>query len=211
MNSKVDAYIDNASKWKKELEVLRAILLDCGLTEELKWGSPCYSFKKSNVAIIGELKDSCVLSFFKGALLQDANGILSKPGENSQHARLIRFTNVNTILDLKSVLKAYIFEAIEVEKAGLKIDSSESKQLGIPEEFQHKINENPSLKTAFEALTPGRQRAYLIYFSAAKQSKSRVARIEKYTQRILSGKGINDCTCGVSKKMPGCDGSHKYI
>lgn len=211
MNPNVEDYINNAKTWKKELQALQAILLDCGLTEEYKWRNPCYTYKNSNLVIIGELKESCILSFFKGALLADSEGILSKPGENSQSARIIRFTNVQQIKDLEPIIRTYIFEAIEVEKLGLKVDFSESKKQELPEEFENAINQNPELKKAFEALTPGRQRGYLMFFSAAKQSKSRLARIEKYTPRILSGKGINDCTCGMSKKMPGCDGSHKYL
>jgi len=211
MHPKVDDYINNANTWKSELQALQTILLDCGLTEEFKWRNPCYTFKENNIVIIGEQKDSCVFSFLKGVLLADVEGILSKPGENSQSARIIRFINVQEIKDLESTLKAYVFEAIEAEKAGLKVEFSESKTHDVPEEFQTVMNENAKLKTAFEALTPGRQRGYLMFFSSAKQSKSRYARIEKYTPRILSGKGINDCTCGMSKKLPNCDGSHKYI
>lgn len=211
MNPKVDEYLLNAKKWRKELEKLRAIALDCMLDEELKWNSPCYSFQKTNIIIIGELKDSCVLSFIKGALLSDTNGILSKPGENSQSARVIKFTNVKQIIDLEAILKAYIYEAIEVEKAGLKVVFKDNSELVLIEELQKVLRKNAALKKAFNALTPGRQRAYNLFFSDAKQSATREARIEKFKQRILDGKGINDCTCGLSKRMPTCDGSHKHI
>ncbi|MES2837297.1 MAG: DUF1801 domain-containing protein [Bacteroidota bacterium] len=211
MNPKVDEYLLNAKKWRKELEKLRAIALDCMLDEELKWSSPCYSFQKTNIIIIGELKDSCVLSFIKGSLLSDTDGILSKPGENSQSARVIKFTNVKQIIEKEAILKAYIYEAIEVEKAGLKVAFKDNSELVLIEELQKALSKNAALKKAFNALTPGRQRAYNLFFSDAKQSATREARIEKYKQRILDGKGINDCTCGLSKRMPTCDGSHKYI
>lgn len=189
MNPEVDDYLSKVDKWQDELKQLRAILLDCMLTEELKWGSPCYTFQGSNVSIIGGLKDHCVLSFFKGALLNDPEGILEKPGDNTRSARVIPFTNVRQIIKMEPILKAYIHEAIEVEKAGLKVDF---KKEPVPEELQQKMNEHPAFKAAFNALTPGRQRAYILYFSAPKQSKTRVSRIEKYMQRILDGKGMND-------------------
>lgn len=211
MNPKVDEYLSQTKKWSKELKKLRAILLDCMLIEELKWGTPCYMFQKTNIILIGELKESCVLSFIKGSLLSDANGILTKPGENSQSARVIKFNNVKEIIELEPVLKAYIFEAIEIEKAGLKVDLSANKVLEFPEELKLKFKQSAAFKKAFEALTPGRQRAYNMFFSEPKQAATRMARIEKYTSKILSGKGMNDCTCGLSKRMPNCDGSHKYI
>lgn len=189
MNSKVDEYLSKADKWQDELKQLRAILLDCMLTEELKWKSPCYTYQGNNVSIIGGLKDYCVLSFFKGALLNDPEGILEKPGDNTQSGRVIPFTSVRQIVKMESILKAYIHEAIEVEKAGLKVDF---KKEPVPEELQQKMDELPAFKTAFNALTPGRQRAYILYFSAPKQSKTRVSRIEKYMQRILDGKGMHD-------------------
>lgn len=192
MNSKVDDYLGKTLRWKEELEQLRTIILDCGLTEELKWGSPCYSYRKHNVVIIGELKECCVLSFFKGALLKDTEGILVKPGENTQAARIIKFTGVKEIVKLKATLKAYIFEAIEIEKAGLKVDFKEKTQLVFPEELQNKFKKDTALKTAFNALTPGRQRAYILYFSQPKQSRTRDSRIEKCRQKILNGKGLND-------------------
>jgi len=211
MNPKVDEYLLNAKKWRNELEKLRTIALDCMLEEELKWGVPCYMYQKTNIILIGEFKDSCVLSFIKGALLSDANEILSKPGENSQSGRVIKFTNVKQIIEKEAILKAYIHEAIEAEKAGLKVTFKDNSELVFVEELEKVLNKNALLKKAFNALTPGRQRAYNLFFSDAKQSATREARIEKYKQRILDGKGINDCICGLSKRMPTCDGSHKYI
>jgi uncharacterized protein YdeI (YjbR/CyaY-like superfamily) len=211
INPKIDEFLSNATQWREEMEHLRMMLLDCQLTEELKWRQPCYTFQENNIIIIGAYKDGCVLSFLKGALLSDPNGILAKPGENTQSARVARFTSVREIIELEPVLKAYILEAIEVEKSGLKVEYKKNTELDFSEELQQKLNENDDFKTAFEALTPGRQRAYNMHFSEAKQSKTREARIEKYIPQILSGKGINDCTCGLSKKMPYCDGSHKYV
>jgi uncharacterized protein YdeI (YjbR/CyaY-like superfamily) len=192
MNPKVDEYLSKAKKWQEEMEKLRMIILDCQLTEELKWGKPCYTFQKSNIVIIIGLKEYCALLFFKGALLNDANGILIKPGENTQAGRQIRFTNVREIVEMEPILKAYIYEAIEVEKAGLKVNFKKNTELIIPEEFQNKLDEIPALKTAFDALTLGRQRAYILYFSAPKQSKTRESRVEKCMQKILDGKGLND-------------------
>ncbi|MFV8370259.1 YdeI/OmpD-associated family protein [Flavobacterium sp. LB2R40] len=211
MNSKVDDFINNAKKWQPEIEQLRLLLLDCGLTEEFKWRKPCYCFQAHNVVIIGSFKESCALSFFKGTLLQDSNGFLCKPGENSQAMRFFKFTHLEEIIAQQSIIKAYIYEAIEIEKAGLKVNFKSNTELELVAELQNTLAKNPDLKTAFKALTPGRQRAYNLYFSAAKQSKTRETRIENYIPRILGGKGINDCTCGLSKKMPSCDGSHKYI
>ena len=190
-NPRVDAYLSNAEQWREEMVKLRTILLDCGLTEELKWGKPCYTFQKSNILIIQGFKEYCALMFCKGALLKDASGILIKPGENTQAARQIRFTNVREIIEMETILKAYINEAIAAEKAGLKVNCKKNPE-PIPEELQNKLDEIPALKTAFKALTPGRQRAYILYFSAAKQSKTRESRIEKCMQQILNGKGLND-------------------
>jgi len=192
MNPKVDIILSKARKWQEEMVKLRMIILDCGLTEELKWGKPCYTFQKSNIVIIQGFKEYFALLFFKGALLNDVNGILIKMGENTQAGLQIRFTNVREIVEMKSILKTYIYEAIEVEKAGLKVNFKKNTELIFPEEFQNKLDEKPALKTAFEALTPGRQRAYNLYFSAPKQSKTRESRIEKCMQQILIGKGLND-------------------
>ncbi|WP_068501728.1 YdeI/OmpD-associated family protein [Paenibacillus kribbensis] len=192
MNPKVDVYLSKVRKWQEEMEKLRVIILDCQLTEELKWGKPCYTFQESNIVIIQGFKEHCALMFFKGALLNDPNGILIKPGEDTQAGRQIRFTHVGEIVEMETILKAYIVEAVGVEKAGLKVDFKKSTELIIPEEFQAKLDENPALKTAFDALTPGRQRAYVMYFSAPKQSKTRESRVEKCMQDILNGKGLND-------------------
>jgi uncharacterized protein YdeI (YjbR/CyaY-like superfamily) len=192
MNPKVDVFLSKAKKWQEEFEKLRMIILDCDLTEELKWGWPCYTFQKSNIVLINGFKEYCALLFFKGALLNDANGILNKIGENTQAGRQIRFTNVREIVEMETILKAYIYEAIEVEKAGLKVNFKKTTEFIIPEEFQNKLDEIPALKTAFDALTPGRQRAYILYFSAPKQSKTRESRVEKCMQQILNGKGLND-------------------
>ena len=192
MNPEVDVFLSKVKKWQEEFEKLRIIILDCGLTEELKWGKPCYTFQNSNIVIIQGFKDYCALLFFKGALLNDANGILNKIGEHTQAGRQIRFTNVPEIVLMATILKTYIYEAIEVEKAGLKVNFKKNTELIIPEELQSKLDEIPALKTAFNALTPGRQRAYIIYFSAPKQSKTRESRVKKYMQLILNGKGLND-------------------
>ena len=205
---KVDEYLNQVQQWQQELSTLRAILLDCPLSEAFKWRAPCYTFEGRNVVILGPWKRSCTLSFFKGALLKDPQGLLEKPGENSRATRVIPFTDVETIVQNKAVIKAYVQEAIELEKAGMKVDFSQNRELDHPAELQDRFGENPEFRRAFESLTPGRQRGYLLHFTAAKQSKTRQARIEKYEPRILDGKGLNDCTCGLSKKMPGCDGSH---
>ena len=192
MNPGVDFYFDKAEKWQAEYEKLRMIVLDCQLTEELKWGCPCYTFQKANIVLIHGFKEYCALLFFKGALLQDANGILIRQTENVQAGRQIRFTNVREIIELEATLKAYIYEAIEVEKAGLKVSFKKATEYIIPDEFQLKLDEIPALKTAFEALTPGRQRAYIYYFSQPKQSKTRESRVGKYIPQILNGKGLDD-------------------
>jgi uncharacterized protein YdeI (YjbR/CyaY-like superfamily) len=191
-NPKVDFFFTKAKKWKEEYEKLRSIVLDCDLTEELKWGCPGYTFQKKNVIIIHGFKEYCALLFVKGALLKDRDGILIQQTENVQSARQIRFTNVQEIAVMELILKAYIHEAIEVEKAGLKVNLKKSAEFKVPEEFQKKLDELPALKDAFYALTPGRQRAYLLYFSAAKQAKTRESRIEKYMKQILKGKGLDD-------------------
>ena len=210
MNPQLDHFFQNATQWKREMEELREIALDCNLMEEEKWGVPCYTFSKGNILIIHGFKEYCALNFFKGALLQDTDGILVQQTENSQASRQIRFTNLKEISEKAAILKAYIFEAIEIEKAGLKIDYKKVEDFSIPEELIQKWTEDPTIKTAFDKLTPGRQKAYLLHFSDSKQSKTRLARIEKNMPRILNGKGLNDCVCGLSKRMPNCDGSHKF-
>jgi len=192
MNPQVDFYFNKAKKWQQELEQLRMIVLDCGLAEELKWGCPCYTLNGNNIVLIHAFKDYCALLFFKGALLNDANNILIQQTENVQAARQIRFTSHVQIVEIKAIIKAYIFEAIEAEKAGLKVEMKKTTQFTMPDEFQHKLDSIPALKTAFEALTPGRQRAYLLHFSQAKQAKTRGERVEKYIPKILSGKGLDD-------------------
>jgi len=192
MNPNVDFYFRKAEKWQEEYEKLRMIILDCQLTEELKWGCPCYTFQKSNIVLIHGFKEYCAILFFKGALLQDAYNILIQQSENVQSGRQARFTNIQEIVKLEPILKTYIYEAIEVEKAGLKVTLIKNTDLVFPEEFQTKLNEFPALKTAFEELTPGRQRAYNLYFSEPKQSKTRESRVEKCMQQILNGKGLND-------------------
>ena len=185
-------FLRETSKWQEEFKKLRGIVLGCQLTEELKWGKPCYTFDNSNIVLIHGFNEYCALLFFKGALLKDAKGILIQQTENVQAARQIRFTNVREIVKLQSNLKAYIQEAIELEKAGLKVNYKKHTELVFPEEFHTKLSKNPALKTAFEALTPGRQRAYNLFFSAAKQSKTRESRIEKCMPQILKGKGLDD-------------------
>lgn len=192
MNPKVDWYFTKNKKWQTEIETLRIIVLDCGLNEELKWGVPCYTYKGSNVVLIHVFKDYCALLFHKGVLLKDPNGILIQQTENVQVARQIRFTDIKEITKLKTTLKKYIKEAIEVEKSGTKAPLKKTTEFKMPEEFQNKLDEFPGLQKAFKALTPGRQRAYLLYFSSAKQSATRKARVEKYMKHILNGKGLDD-------------------
>ncbi|SHG29921.1 Uncharacterized conserved protein YdeI, YjbR/CyaY-like superfamily, DUF1801 family [Ornithinibacillus halophilus] len=192
MNPKVDEYLSNENNWQEHMEELRRIILDCGLTEELKWNLPCYMLEKGNIVIIQGFKEYCAIMFFKGSLMKDPNGILTRPGKNSQAQRQIRFTSVQEIIEMENIIKAYIQEAMEVEKAGLEVTFKKSTDYAIPEELHSKFDEIPDLKTAFEKLTPGRQKAYIIYFSNAKQSKTRESRVEKYIQHILDGKGLRD-------------------
>jgi uncharacterized protein YdeI (YjbR/CyaY-like superfamily) len=192
MNPKVDAFLNRAKKWHDELEKLRMIILGCDLTEELKWGVPCYAFKKGNVVLMHVFKEYCALLFFKGALLKDPSGVLIQQTKNVQAARQIRFTSVEEIVEMEPILKAYIDEAIALEKAGLKVSFKNPAEFIIPQEFQRKLDEIPALKKAFGALTPGRQRAYILHFSAPKQTKTREARVEKCMKQILEGKGLND-------------------
>jgi len=192
MNAKVDAFFGRAGQWRKEMEALRAILLDCGLTEDLKWGKPCYAHEGGNVVVIQPFKEYFALLFFKGALLKDPDGILVKTGENTVAGRQIRFADLGEVVELEPKVRACVDEAVEVEKAGLRVDVDANSELKLPEEFLSELERNPALKSAFEALTPGRQRGYGYFFSAAKQSKTRVSRIEKCIPDILAGKGMHD-------------------
>ncbi|RAJ10050.1 YdeI/OmpD-associated family protein [Arenibacter echinorum] len=193
MNPKVvDRFLDRAKKWNQEMKLLREICLDCGLTEEFKWMHPCYTFQGKNVVLIHDFKEYCALLFHKGVLLKDSDKILIQQTENVQSARQIRFTGLQEILDLKSTIKAYIFEAIEVEKAGLEVPMKKTSEFKMPDEFKVALDNDPDLKAAFQGLTPGRQRGYLLYFSQAKQSATRANRVEKYTPKILESKGLND-------------------
>eukprot|EP01133_Synstelium_polycarpum_P013947 gene13947-16448_t len=192
MNPKVDFYFAKDQKWQQEVQELRVIALDCGLSEELKWGVPCYTFQKSNIVLIHDFKEYCAFLFFKGALLKDPQNILVQQTKNVQAARQVRFRNIREIIDLRTALKAYIQQAIEVEKSGLKVNFKTTADFPVPEEFQAKLEQIPDLKTAFDALTPGRQKSYILYFSSAKQSKTRESRVEKYLPQILMGKGLDD-------------------
>lgn len=192
MNPKVDWYFTKSKKWREEIKKLRKTCLDCGLNEELKWGCPCYTFQKSNIVLIHVFKEYCALLFFKGALMKDAEDILVQQTENVQAARQIRFTSLSEIVKMSTIVKSYIKEAIEIDKAGFKVNLKKTSEYKIPEEFENTLDEMPELKTAFKALTPGRQRGYLLFFSAPKQSKTRKSRVQKYIQHILDGKGLND-------------------
>jgi uncharacterized protein YdeI (YjbR/CyaY-like superfamily) len=192
MNSKVDWFFNKADKWKEEYQLLRKICLSCGLTEELKWGCPCYTYKGGNIVLIHGFKEYCALLFHKGVLLKDPRGVLVQQTKNVQSARQIRFTNVSEIIEMESMIKSYIIEAVEADKAGLEVNFKKTKEFDMPDEFQQQLDENPALKTAFEALTPGRQRGYLLHFSGAKQSRTRTRRVEKYIPKILNGKGLQD-------------------
>lgn len=192
LNPKVDAFVSRAKSWKAEYEKLRDIVLDCKLVEEFKWMHPCYTFQNKNIVLIHGFKEYVAILFHKGALLKDPDGILIQQTENVQSARQIRFTNVQEIVAMEGIIKEYIYEAIEVEKSGVEVNFKKTTEYTVPEEFQTKLNESPALKTAFEALTPGRQRAYLFHFSEPKQSKTRESRVAKYTEQILAGKGLND-------------------
>lgn len=191
-NPKIDFYFSKNEKWQKEIELMRSIAQDCMLSEELKWGVPCYTFQQSNIVLIHVFKEYCAFLFFKGVLMSDPKSILIQQTENVQSARQVRFTDVKEIKALVTVLKAYIFEAIEIEKAGLKVELKKPAEFAMAEEFETELNKNPALKTAFEALTPGRQRAYLLHFSSPKQSKTRTSRVEKSIPDIMNGKGLND-------------------
>jgi len=192
MNPKVDAYVSKAKKWKEEIELLRSIVLECPLTEELKWGNPCYTHEDKNVVLIHVFKEYAALLFFKGSLLKDSKGVMIQQTENTQATRQLRFTSVSEISKLRTTIKAYVKEAIAVEKAGLKVEFKKTTEFSMPEEFQGKLDSMPALKKAFDALTPGRQRAYLLHFSSAKQSKTSASRVEKAIPQILDGKGLDD-------------------
>lgn len=211
MDQKVTDYINKAKKWKKEMVLLRSILLDCSLEESIKWGKPCYSYNNSNIIILQAFKEHCDLGFFKGGLLTDVQKKLVKAGEHTQLGRQWRFLNEIEIIKSKPLIQTYIKEAIAIEKKGDVIIPKKEVENIIVTELEQLFKSNIELKKAFKALTPGRQRAYLIFFSAAKQSDTRIARINKFTSKIICGKGMNDCTCGLSKRMPNCDGSHNKL
>lgn len=191
-NPKVDDYLRKSEKWGEESRALRKIIRDCGLTEEFKWRQPCYTFENANVVIIQNFKDYCAVMFFKGALLKDPAGILVKPGKHTQAGRQIRYTTIQDVAELEATLKVYVYEAIEVERAGLKVELKTTEEFKIPEEFQTRLVQDPALENAFNALTPGRQRAYIYYFSSAKQSTTRQSRVDKCIPKILNGQGLND-------------------
>jgi uncharacterized protein YdeI (YjbR/CyaY-like superfamily) len=191
-NTKVDFYFEKEKTWKEEIKKLRTIVLECGLAEQLKWGCPCYTFEESNIVLIHTFKEYCAVLFFKGALLKDAEGVLVQQTKNVQSARQLRFTSAREVTNAKALLKKYVKEAVEVEKAGLKVSFKKPEQFVMAEEFQERLGESPALKKAFEGLTPGRQRGYLLYFSSAKQSKTRHDRVKKYIPKILKGKGLDD-------------------
>ena len=211
MNPAVDKFFANSTHWKIELAALRKIILHFNLVEELKWNKPCYMFQDANIISLTPLKESCAIAFFKGALLKDPSKILIKPGEHTQSGRWIKFTSLKEIKELEKTLKVYVQEAIEIEKAGLKVIVEANAGPELPVELQNILKANKKFNSAFYSLTPGRQRGYVMFFSAPKQSSTRATRVEKYMERIMDGKGLNDCTCGLSKKMPACDGSHKYL
>ncbi len=210
MNPKINDFFEDLTKWKEELMVLRTFVLDCLLHEEVKWGVPCYTHNGKNIVLIHGFKDYFAILFMKGALLYDSEKILIQQTENVQSGRQIRFSSMKDLITQEATIKAYILEAIEVEKAGLKIDHKKKEEYNVPEELTDKFEQEPSFKAAFEALTPGRQKGYLLHFSGSNNAKTRITRIEKYTSKILDGKGMTDCTCGLSKRMPNCDGSHKF-
>lgn len=211
MNPKVDEFLSKTTQWQKEMEQLRSLVLDCSLCEELKWGVPCYTYKKANILIIHGFKEYCALNFFKGALLKDTLKILTQQTENVQATRQIRFTNFSEIVKMTATIKAYIFEAIEIEKAGLKVKKKQTSDFEVPEELTIKFKEDSNFENAFKNLTEGRKRGFLLHFAQPKQSITRISRIEKNMDRIFNGKGLTDCVCGLSKRMPNCDGSHKQL
>ncbi len=211
MNKEVKIYFDELEKWKPELTKLREIILECGLKEEYKWRNPCYTDNGKNIVLIGCAKEFCSISFLKGELLKDSKSFLQKVGQNTRSAKYISFETLEEIKDKEETLKNYIQEAIENERKGLKIDYAKDRELEFPDELIEKFSENPEFENAFTNLTKGRQRGYVLHFSGAKQSKTRTNRIKKYQERIFKGKGMLDCVCGLSKRMPNCDGSHKQL
>lgn len=211
MNLEVEKYFDNHSYWKNELSTLRKIVINCGLTEAFKWKNPCYLDKGKNIVLIHVFKDYCAILFFKGVLLKDFKNILIQQTENIQAARQLRFKNIAEIIELETVIKQYIYEAIEVERVGLKVNKKITSDYEIPIELTQKFEENSDFENAFNKLTEGRKRGYLLHFNKAKHSKTRTARIEKNANRIFKGQGLNDCTCGLTKRKPNCDGSHKQL
>lgn len=211
MSEEVNKYLNGLKKWKTELTKLREIISECGLKEEFKWMHPCYTDNGKNIVLIHEFKDYCAILFHKGVLLKDPENILVQQTENVQSARQIRFTDLPEIEELKPTIKAYIEEAIEIEKSGKKIEKKKTSDFNIPKELEQKFVENPDFKKAFKKLTAGRQRGYLLHFDKPKQSKTKTSRIEKNMERIMDGYGLNDCVCGLSNRMPNCDGSHKQL
>jgi uncharacterized protein YdeI (YjbR/CyaY-like superfamily) len=211
MNQSVDKYLNEAKNWQVEMRKLREILLECGLNEEFKWKQPCYTLGDKNIIIIGSFKNYCALLLVKGALMDNSNDLIITPTENSQSGRQVRFTKLQEIEDNYINIKAIIYEAIEVEKSGAKVLYKKADEFEVVEELEVILAADASLRSAFDQLTPGRKKGYYLFFAGAKQSKTRTARIEKSIPRIINGKGINDCICGHSKRMPGCDGSHKYL
>ncbi len=211
MIQEVTDFVSNLQQWKKEITLLRKIVLGCNLVETLKWKQPCYMYGSKNVLMLAQFKNHCSIAFFKGALLADTEKILEKPGENSQMARVIKFTDSKQITELENILTAYIFEAIEIERAGVSVNKIKAPEQPLPAEWLTVVKNDKALKLAFDKLTPGRQRAYLMFINATAQPATRMNRIEKYKPRILAGKGMHDCVCGLSKKMPACDGSHNML
>ena len=211
MTKEVEKYLNSLKKWQKELTKLHELILDCGLTEKFKWKHPCYTYNKKNIVLIHGFKEYCAILFYKGALLKDPKNMLVQQTENTRSARQIRFTNIAEIEKLESTIKEFVIKAIEIEKAGLKVNMKKTSDYEFPKELEQKFKENPELEKAFKNLTPGRQKGYLLHFSNAKQTPTRISRIEKSIERIFNGKGLNDCVCGLSKRMPNCDGSHKQL
>ncbi len=211
MNTEVDDFLRQEKKWQAELALLREIILECDLTEDFKWMHPCYTLNSKNILLIHGFKEYCAVLFNKGALLSDPHNILVQQTKNTQSARQIRFSDISEIKDLRPIIKDYILAAIEVEKSGLKVEKKSTSDYEVPIELIQKFEGNPDFEKAFSNLTPGRQRGYLLHFTQPKQSKTKLSRIENSIDKIMKGYGFNDCTCGLSKRMPNCDGSHKQL